>query len=326
MISCKLYDAAGHDRTFDEPASLPDLDSHQILWLKAVAPSKAEIGKLRDLLKLDPDSVAELSRSDRRLTLSNYEDYFHLDVLAIPDHPAKDADRLEPPKIVRLDVIAGENWLLTVTPEKVDFLDDFTEQYRGETTIGGLSSPAFAAAVLDWHLSEYLDALEAVEEFVDRLDVRLLRGDIPDESLVDEVQAGRRCIAVLRRGLAPQRVVFYGMSRPDFARAEKASHYFDALERRFDRVVDAVEHGRALVQGTFDLFEARVGSTTNILIRRLTFLSVMLAVIGSVAGIFGMNFETPYTKAGVIGFWLVIGALIGFALAATLIGRWRKWI
>ena len=325
-ITCKLYDAQGHDKSSDLPAVLPQLEAHQLLWIKAIKPSEAELGELQKLLSLDSESVAELSRSDRRLALNNYEDYFHLDVLTIPHHADKDATRLEPPKVVRLDFIAGENWLLTVTPEKVDFLDDFTEQYRGETTIGGLSAASFAAAILDWHLTAFLDALEQVEEFVDRLDARLLKGDVQDDSLLTEVQTGRRYISVLRRSLAPQRVIFYGMSRPDFSRTESASHHFNALERRFDRVVDAVEHGRELVQGTFDLFDAQVANTTNMLIRRLTFLSIMLATIGAVAGIFGMNFETPYTATGVVGFWLVIAALICFALAAALVGRWRKWI
>ena len=326
MLSCKLYDADGHDKDLDRPQTLPKLKEDQLFWVKGTSLSGDEIDQLRDLLSLAPESIEELARSDRRLALNNYEDYFHLDVLAIPRHPSKDSGHLKPPKTARLDIISGENWILTVTPEKFDFLEDFTAQFRGETSIGSLSSAAFAAAILDWHLTEFLEALEAVEEFVDRLDTRLLKGDLPDDSLLNELQAGRRYISILRRGLSPQRAVFYGMSRPDFARTEKASHHFDTLERRYERAVDAIEHGRELVQGTFDLFDALVSTTTNKLIRRLTFLSIMLAVIGSVAGIFGMNFQTPYTDTGVVGFWMVIGALVGFAIAAVVLGRWRKWI
>jgi Mg2+ and Co2+ transporter CorA len=122
--------------------------------------------------------------------------------------------------------------------------------------------------------------------------------------------------------------VFYGLSRPDFslvADAEAGAH-FAALERRFERAIDTIEHARELVQGSFDLFTTRLAETTNALIRRLTFLSLALGAVGAVAGIFGMNFQTPYTNSGVFGFWMVIGVL-GIAVAlSAVIARWRRWI
>jgi Mg2+ and Co2+ transporter CorA len=45
-----------------------------------------------------------------------------------------------------------------------------------------------------------------------------------------------------------------------------------------------------------------------------------------VAGVFGMNFETPYTQTGVIGFWIVISALGAFISAAIILAQRRDWI
>jgi magnesium transporter len=74
------------------------------------------------------------------------------------------------------------------------------------------------------------------------------------------------------------------------------------------------------------MFDRIEGSeTTNVLIRRLTFLSLMLGTIGA-AGIFGMNFQTPYTSTGVVGFWLVIIALGILLVTAIAVGRIRKWV
>ena len=87
--------------------------------------------------------------------------------------------------------------------------------------------------------------------------------------------------------------------------SDAAAHY-ESLERRFERAVGAVDHARELVNGSFDLFTTRTAEATNDLVRRLTFITMMLGVIGAIAGIFGMNFETPYTQTGVVGFWEVI--------------------
>jgi Mg2+ and Co2+ transporter CorA len=52
----------------------------------------------------------------------------------------------------------------------------------------------------------------------------------------------------------------------------------------------------------------------------------MLGGIGAIAGIFGMNFETDYTKSGERGFWIVVGTLLAIALISLTISRLRKWI
>jgi Mg2+ and Co2+ transporter CorA len=231
-------------------------------------------------------------------------------------------------KTVRLDLLIGKNWLVTVADEEIAFLAEFREEDRGETLLGTLSSASLAAALLDAHLTRFLSGLEEVENFVDSLDMKILESTPNDSRLLAEVLKGRRFIASLRRELAPQRSVFYGLSRPDFSLvvdAEAGAH-FAALERRFERAVDTIEHTRELIQGSFDLFTTQLAETTNTLIRRLTFLSLALGAIGAVAGIFGMNFQTPYTNSGVLGFWMVIGALGIAVLAAALVARWRKWI
>jgi Mg2+ and Co2+ transporter CorA len=170
-------------------------------------------------------------------------------------------------------------------------------------------------------------ALEELEAWLDMLDVRLLASKAADISLLKSVVSSRRYVSRMRRNLAPQRAVFYGLARPDFAlvSGSEAKAAFEALEHRFDRVLGSVEHSRELVQGSFDLFSTRVNESTNVLIRRLTFVSIMLGTIGAVAGVFGMNFETPYTNSGATGFWMVVGGLIALSVVAFAVGLIRKW-
>lgn len=82
-----------------------------------------------------------------------------------------------------------------------------------------------------------------------------------------------------------------------------AVEHFQSRERCFERTLDAIDHGRELMQCSFDLFNIRVADSTNDLVRRLSFVTVMLGCVGAVARIFGMNFETPHT-----------------------VSRWRGWI
>ncbi len=227
----------------------------------------------------------------------------------------------------RVDFIVASQWLITVHAEELAFLQQFRDQDKGETLIGALTGPQVAASLLDWHLDAYLGALEDMEAFVDALDARILARPRVREALLGEVMVGRRYVSSLRRMLGPQRSVFYGVSRPDFSQiagTEAAVHYA-ALERRFERSLDAVEHGRDLMQSSFDLFTTRTAETTNMLIRRLTFLSVLLGGLAALACVFGMNYQPPFARSG-LPFWIVVGALFAIAGGGLVVARLRKWI
>jgi Mg2+ and Co2+ transporter CorA len=327
MIEAVLYDAQSHDREVTLDEGLPPLDAHQLLWIDLSGRDAAEIARVGQLLDLNPHSLSDMSQGGRAFVLANYGTYVHFDVAAI-DRDKASGSPLKPSRSIRMDMLIGPGWMLTAHEHPLRFLQEFRDQDRGETLIGALTAAGLAASLLDWHLGAYLTALEDVEAFADRVDMRLLSASSVRDDLLQELVGARRYISSLRRSLAPQGAIFYGLSRPDVALiADTAgSDPFDRLEGRFERALDALEHGRSLVQSSFDLFTTRTAETTNNLIRRLTFISIMLGLLGGIAGVFGMNFETPYAKAGLTGFWTVV---IGFAVVSTfaaLVARSRRWI
>jgi magnesium transporter len=326
VLKAFLYDADGHDREIDlTPGPLPDLSEHQLLWIDATERDPEEAARLAELLKLRGQSMADLTRGDRTFKLANYGHYIHFDVAALR-HERTVSGSSKPTRTSRLDITIGPGWLLTAHEPPVPFLKEFRDQHRGETLIGALTPAALAASLLDWHLGVYLAALEDVESFADRVDVRMLSSSTVRDDLLNELVAARRHISGLRRALAPQSAIFYGLSRPDIAAlAGEGSENFAHLEQRFERVLDAVEHGRELIQTSFDLFTTRTAETTNTLIRRLTFVSIVLGALGGVAGVFGMNFDTPYQKTGLMGFWAVVLTFAVLAAVAAIVGRLRKW-
>ncbi|THD63907.1 CorA family divalent cation transporter [Phenylobacterium sp.] len=327
MIRTFLYDAQGHDQEMDLGAELPKLEEHHLLWIDVTGREPADFERLASLLDLKPRSVSDLVESGRRFSLANYGAYIQFDVATLESREATAGA----PSVIRsqrLDVALGQGWVLTAHENPLRFLEEFRDQDRGETLIGGLTSAALAASLLDWHLATYLAALEVVEAFADRVDLRMLSSSRVREDLLKDLVGARRHISSLRRSLASQSSIFYGLSRPDLALTADASAVegYKDLERRFERVLDSLEHGRELVQSSFDLFTTRTAETTNALIRRLTFISILLGALGGVAGVFGMNFETPYAKTGLMGFWAVVGAFLVLGGGAALIGRARKWI
>jgi Mg2+ and Co2+ transporter CorA len=327
-LKAYLYDALGKDKEVDVPASLPELAERNLLWLSVIGRDTADLERAAAIFKLRSETIAAIREKDSRPALHSHGDYFACNVIAVGAPEKKEGAALEHRRRMRLDFVVGENWIVTVADEELPFLEEFREDDRGESLIGQLSAASLMAAMLDAHLSQYLASLENLEVFADELDVHMLAMPTSDETLLQQLVAARRFVSRLRRGLAPQHAIFYGLARPDFELVEKAgaAEHFHALQRRFERTVDAIEHGRELVQGSFDLLTARTATITNTLIRRLTFLGLSLGAVGAVAGIFGMNFQTPYADSGLFGFWAVIVALGVVIVAGAIVGQRRGWI
>ena len=329
MIQAFLYNADGHDQEVEvDEQCLAGLDERSLLWVDVNGRDRDEVDHLTRLFDLTRGSGRELLTPQEAPYLDNYGEYFQFDVIGLTPSDEGNGERALTKWLpVHLDFLIGARWIITVHDGELPFLQAFRDQDKGETVTGALTPAALAASLLDWHLSAYFDAVSQLEEFLDRIDEAMLARSAR-RSLLAGVVGMRRKVSELRRFLHQQRPVFYGLSRPDFAQifeADAAAHY-QGLERRFERAVDAVDHARELVNGSFELFATRTAEATNDLVRRLTFVTVMLGMVGAVAGVFGMNFETPYTQTGIVGFWIVLGALSAFIVAATILAQRRGWI
>ena len=77
--------------------------------------------------------------------------------------------------------------------------------------------------------------------------------------------------------------------------------------------------------GTYDIHMGRVSQHANDVMKALTLLSAVLLPAVVLAGVMGMNFKLAFFDEST-NFFLVIGAMAGFAVALLAIARWRHWL
>lgn len=317
-----LYDSQGEDREVALEAALLDrLGEAALLWVDLPAPDEAQLNEIAKILGLDRRLIGEMQGPRQRFRVENYGDH-HFFTVCVPPLPDSESD-----KPIRLDFVVGANWLVTAHREPIGFLREFREQDKGETKTGAISAAAFAASLLDWHLEVYFREVALIETAIDELDDRIL-AEPSSESLLAKILEIRRTVSSLRRLLADQRPVFYGLGRPDVVagEAKPADDHTVKLTARYERALDEIERARELVLGSFDLLTSRVGQLTNDLVKALTFFTVILGSFAAVAGVFGMNFETPFFKTGERGFFTVVGGLAALSLASLGWARHKRWL
>ncbi|WP_133498881.1 magnesium transporter CorA family protein [Cognatilysobacter terrigena] len=260
--------------------------------------------------RLDPDASGELG-------LAIEGDWKYLHVRALNWH---DGSR---PSHIPVAFGVGPNIVLSVHREPVDFISSVLDNEADHLRVGRLEATSFATTLLDRMLTDYLDARDAFETRLDRLELLILRR--PKPSHLAELQALRHLASRLRRHLSSQRDLFDALGRPDFdpRQSESAEKHCRLVSTRYSHVMQSIEAARELVNGSFDLYTSRTAESTNEAVYTLTVVTVAMGLAATVAGVLGMNFEAPLFNSGKTGFYIAAGSIVAVLLVSGLWAAWR---
>ncbi len=312
-IRALLYNAAGHDEEIVvADAATRSLGKDQLLWIDG------PVDELRAQKQLPKDIKTALSEELGASSLEILGPVYRFTVPLLPER-ANGRSRL-------LGFVVGKTWLVTLSDSRPDFMNRFIETDRGETLNGRMTPSALAVSLVSELLDSYRMELARINKAIDKLDDEIMTAREKKAPL--QTLAGlRRQVSALRIALDATGDTVHAFTRPDFfAHIDPADHiYFDGLARSHERLTDSMSRARETIISSFDLYSTRVAQETNQLVRALTIVTVVTGVIGAAAGIFGMNFDTPFAHSGVTGFVDVTVAM--FVLTAGIIAMaiWRKW-
>jgi magnesium transporter len=93
------------------------------------------------------------------------------------------------------------------------------------------------------------------------------------------------------------------------------------------RLTDELDNYRELASATLDVYLTQVNNNLSVIMKRLTGVTVILAGIGAVAGIFGMSEAgTAFAGSEAGGFWFVTTFTVLLATLAAVVLRRIDWI
>ena len=93
------------------------------------------------------------------------------------------------------------------------------------------------------------------------------------------------------------------------------------------RLTDELDNYRELASSTLDVYLTQVNNNLSVIMKRLTGVTVILAGIGAVAGIFGMSEAATAINGGEgSGFWAITAVVVGAAAVAAVVLRRIDWI
>lgn len=292
-------------------------DPEARLWVDVTAPSHIEVNDVADLLTLHPLIAEDIAEKNQRAKVEEIEGSLHIVLFWI----AYEGEITE----VEVDLVLNHRSLLTVHEPGWDPFR--LPQLRGEPASLLRRGPDYLLyALTDGIVDAYFPVLDAIEDEIDALQDDVIAR--PNSWTLQRLFALKRQLIGLRRAMSPAREVFNQLTNRDLGLVQPQHIvYFRDVYDHLIRVTDELDNDRELVAGTLDVYLSTVNNNLSTIMKRLTGVTVILAGIGAVAGLFGMS-EAAVALAGGegTGFWAVTGFVLSGAALTALVLRRIDWI
>jgi magnesium transporter len=295
-------------------ASLPGLlaDTDTTLWADLADPSPGQVEAVGAALLLHPLIVEDVLEGNQRAKLETTDSVVHLVLFALTHGRRFVASEI--------DLVLGRRFLLTVH-------DDAWDPRATHHLRGGLPSiMAHGPDHLLWAISDDIvdgyfpfadDLGDAIDEVQDAIITR------PTTESLERLFELKRELIEVRRAAGPTREVFAQLTNRDLALIDPEELvYFRDVYDHVIRLTDEIDTYRELASSTLEVYLTQINNQLSVIMKRLTGVTVILAGIGAVAGIFGMS--EAAVEAG--NFWIVTGGIVAVAAGAAAVLRRIDWI
>jgi magnesium transporter len=216
-----------------------------------------------------------------------------------------------------LDFVLGERFLLS---NHSMWWDPFATRHLrlGMDAVLARGPGYLLWALADDVIDSYFPILDQLGDEIDDLEDQVVAR--ADRSLLERLFDLKRQLIQIRRVTSPQREMFNALS----SREDK---FISVEDRLYFRLTDELDTYRELASATLEAYLSTVNNNLSLIMKRLTGVTVVVAGIGAVAGIFGMSeAQTAFRLDEGFGFWAVTSGSVVLAGIAVAVLRKIDWI
>jgi magnesium transporter len=309
MVDGKLHETEGEAAVKGLSALLAKPDA--AVWVDMAGPTPAQVDAVGSKLGLHALIIEDVLEGNQRAKIETTDGVIHIVLFAL--------ERNEAIAINEIDIILGLGFLLTVH-------DPSWEPRNSHHLRGGLATIlAHGPDHLLWAVGDdivdgYFPYADELGDAIDSIQDAVIEKATPDT--LQRLFALKRELIEVRRAASPTREVFNQLTNRDLTLIDPEEIvYFRDIYDHVIRLTDEMDNYRELASSTLDVYLTQINNNLSLIMKRLTGVTVVLAGIGAVAGVFGMS---EANHAG--GFWAVSAAIVVGAAVLLVWLRRIDWI
>jgi magnesium transporter len=314
-VRSRLFHVGADGRRAELPEHRLGQEEGGWYWLDLLEPSEARTHELAEHFGLHRITREDLHENQ----IPKFDDLDRYRMFVVHEL-APDAESL---RTVEVDVVVGDDWVITVRSGRVRSLEVLAERiHQPDFTLDG---PFHLACRLFELVGErYLPILDDLDSQVLDLEDGAVEGD---PAVLPDIHALRRDIALTRRSLAPQRRMLELLARSHGDGTDPAGRDLtDAIDHHV-HMVESLDSAHQMVATLLDTYRGATAERLNEVMKVLTVFSAIFLPMTLVAGIYGMNFrhmpelDDRWAYPAVLGLMAVIaGGLWLYFLRRGFIG------
>ena len=279
------------------PEAIAAVEKGGFLWLDYSQPSKDDLFKLIEPLGLHPLAIEDCLDENQIPKIEDYPGNTFILFNAF-DYSG------ETIAITEVDFIIGKNFLVTVRGSDgpgSSFGDGFTRHVEHDIQ-GARQGPDFLAhIILDQIVDQKFAAIEALEDELDQAEDFILADHAHFKP--GELVRLRRNLVTFRKSLFHEREVLVKICRRDcIFISERAIFYYRDIYDHLAKSFELTESLHDLVNSLMEMYLSTINNQmtkaandTNVIVRRLTFITTIFMPLSLLAGIGGMSEWTMMT-------------------------------
>ncbi|MBI2762506.1 MAG: magnesium transporter CorA family protein [Chloroflexi bacterium] len=291
--------------------------AHGVVWIDLSSPTKAQVERASSLLGLHPLIAEDILEGKQRAKLEATDDLIQIVLFALDDTADLRAHEI--------DLVVGDAFLLSSHP--TEWNPRGGAHFRGELDGVMRGGPDHLLwAIFDEIVDAYFPFADRLEDTIDALQDAVM--EQTDRDTLARVFGLKRQLIAVRRAVVPVREVLNQLTNRELALIDPAELlYFRDIYDHVIRLTDELDNDRELVTATLDVYLSQVNNNLSAIMKRLTGVTVIIAGVGAIAGIFGMS-EAGLAFSGgeALGFWGVAVGTIAFSALAALVLHRVDWI
>jgi magnesium transporter len=289
-------------------------------WVDIEAPTPAQMAVVAQRFRLHPLAIEDCLHFDQRPKLEEYDDHLFL----VTHGFELRGEASSHPQVVELHSFLGDDFLITVHDDPLVPLDRIWQRLLADQTTARRGVDFIRYLLADAMVDALFPIVDQVAEQIDAIEDRLLRST-PDQAILEEILQIKRLLTAMRRVLPPQRDVLALLSKREdgFIRAKTAPYFRDVYDHLL-RIHESLEANRELLGHVLDAHQWTVSQRTNVIMKRLTLVSVIFLPLTFITGFFGQNFEgLPFDSNRLMATMLIGCAVVPTAMLFFFLrSRW----
>ena len=282
----------------------PDLHT----WVDARSVTREDIRILQDDFKVEPDNILDILDPDELSRIDKEDEY----VITIARIPVFEPAGEIPYFTVPIGLIVYEKIIITICWTDCEMLRDITANRIKGLTLTDF--PAFIVKILSRADLMFLRYLKEINRRTSSIQQEL-QESVKNNELIQLLNL-EKSLEFFTTSLKSNQMLLEKLQKTKYLTFdEDDKEWLDDVEIDNRQAMEMTDTYSNILAGTMDAFASIISNNLNLVMKKLTIISLVMMVPTFITGFFGMNVKLPFQNSG----WLGVIAISILCVATSLI-------